>query len=174
MWAAYRRKGPLDDDQIGGVSSLNSMARITQHVDIRAPLDVVWSAAADLATHDRWMADAESIVFLSEERSGVGTLMQVRTVVGPFRTTDVMEVTEWEEHRSIGVRHEGLVTGTGRFTVAPVAGGTRFMWTEELSFPLWLGGPITTMLAKPVLGLIWRRNLQGLKAHLEAESSANS
>jgi hypothetical protein len=51
------------------------------------------------------MADAESIVFLSETRSGVGTVMQVRTVVGPFRTTDVMEVTEWDERRTIGVRH---------------------------------------------------------------------
>ena len=143
------------------------MAHITQYVDIDAPLEVVWSAASDLATHDRWMADAESIVFLSETRSGVGTVMQVRTVVGPFRTTDVMEVTEWIDHRAIGVSHEGLVKGVGRFELSPVAGSTRFTWTEELTFPMWLGGQITAFLAKPVLGLIWRRNLAGLKAQLE-------
>ncbi|HSJ29676.1 MAG TPA: SRPBCC family protein [Acidimicrobiia bacterium] len=143
------------------------MARISRHVDIAAPLDRVWEAAADLATHDRWMADAESIVFLSEQRSGVGTVMQVRTVVGPFRTVDVMEVTEWEEGRTIGVRHTGLVQGVGRFTLAPMAGATRFTWTEELRFPLWLGGPIVAALASPVLGYIWKRNLSGLKRQLE-------
>jgi carbon monoxide dehydrogenase subunit G len=144
------------------------MARIIQHVDIAAPLSAVWHAASDLATHDRWMTDAESVVFLSETRSGVGTFMQVRTVVGPFRTTDMMEVTEWEEGKAIGVRHTGLVSGSGRFTLAPVAGATRFTWTEDLTFPFWLGGPITARIAKPVLGWIWRRNLRGLKAALES------
>lgn len=143
------------------------MARITQHVDISAPLDVVWQAASDLATHDRWMADAESVVFLSDIRSGVGTVMQVRTVVGPFRTTDVMEVTEWEEGRTIGVKHDGLVKGVGRFSLSPLAGGTRFTWTEDLTFSLFLGGPVTAFFAKPILGLIWRRNLHGLKTQLE-------
>ena len=147
------------------------MVRIMQHVDIDAPLSSVWRAASDLATHDRWMADAESIVFLSETRAGPGTVMQVRTVVGPFRTTDIMEVTEWDEGKAIGVRHEGLVTGIGRFTLAPMAGGTRFTWTEDLSFPLWLGGPVTAFVARPVLGLIWRRNLRGLKAQLESTAS---
>lgn len=145
------------------------MVRIIQHVDIDAPIEFVWQIASDLATHDRWMADAESIVFLSESRSGPGTVMQVRTVVGPFRTTDIMEVTEWEEGKAIGVRHEGMVTGEGRFTLAPMAGGTRFSWTEELTFPLWLGGPVTAFAARPVLGLIWRRNLRGLKAELESK-----
>lgn len=143
------------------------MVHIAQHIDIDAPLEAVWGAASDLAAHHRWMADAESVVFLSETRSGVGTVMQVRTVVGPFRTTDVMEVIEWDEGRAIGVRHEGLVTGTGRFTLSAMANGTRFSWTEDLSFPTWLGGPVTAILAKPVLGLIWRRNLRGLKKHLE-------
>ena len=37
------------------------MARITVHVDIDAPRDTVWRAAADLGSHAEWMADAESI-----------------------------------------------------------------------------------------------------------------
>lgn len=146
------------------------MVRIIQHVDIDAPVSAVWRAASDLATHDRWMADAESIVFLSESRSGPGTVMQVRTVVGPLRTTDIMKVTEWEETKVIGVHHEGLITGDGRFTLAPMAGGTRFTWTEVLTFPWWLGGPATAFFARPVLGLIWRRNLRGLKAEVESNA----
>ena len=147
------------------------MVRIIQHVDIAAPLDAVWRAASDLATHDRWMTDAESIVFLSDTRSGAGTVMQVRTVVGPFRMTDIMEVTEWEEGKVIGVRHEGLVTGEGRFILAPMAGGTRFTWREDLTFPLRLGGPVTAFLAKPVLSLLWRRNLRGLKTEVESQGT---
>lgn len=143
------------------------MVRISRHIDIDAPLAKVWEAAADLATHDRWMRDAESIVFLSDTRSGVGTVMKVRTVVGPFRSTDVMEVTEWDEGRAIGIRHDGPVRGRGRFTLSPVAGGTRFGWIEELTFSLALGGPITAVLAKPVLGFVWSRNLRALKAQLE-------
>jgi carbon monoxide dehydrogenase subunit G len=143
------------------------MARITVHVDIAAPKDTVWQAAADLESHADWMADAESIEFLSDETTGVGTKMEVETVVGPFRTTDVMEVVEWVEGHSIGVRHTGLVTGTGRFELSSVAGGTRFSWTEDLTFPIYLGGAITAAFAKPVLSAIWLRNLRGLKRKLE-------
>lgn len=145
------------------------MAKITQFVDIAAPIDVVWREAADLASHAEWMADAESIEFETDQRAGIGTVMRVETVVGPLRTTDRMEVTDWVEGESIGVEHTGLVTGRGHFRLSPVAGGTRFMWTEELSFPPYLGGPVTAFLAKPVLGFIWRRNLRGLKHRIEGE-----
>ena len=143
------------------------MATITQSIDIDAPLDAVWREAADLASHAEWMADAESIEFETDQRSGVGTVMVVETVVGPLRTTDRMEVTDWVERETIGVRHSGIVTGSGHFRLSPIAGGTRFTWTERLTFPAILGGPVTATLAKPVLGFIWRRNLRGLKRRVE-------
>jgi carbon monoxide dehydrogenase subunit G len=143
------------------------MARISVHVDIDAPIEEVWREAADLPSHAEWMADAESIEFLSESRAGVGTRMRVATKVGPLRTNDMMEVTEWVEGRSIGVRHSGVVTGEGRFDLSAVAGGTRFSWTEELTFPVYLGGPVTAFFAKPVLRWIWQRNLTGLKRRVE-------
>jgi carbon monoxide dehydrogenase subunit G len=143
------------------------MARITQSILIDASVEAVWKEAADLPSHAEWMADAESIEFLSDTTSGTGTRMKVETVVGPLRTSDLMEVTDWVERERIGVRHSGLVTGTGHFQLSPVAGGTKFTWTEELSFPWYLGGPITAAFAKPVLGWIWRRNLQGLKTRIE-------
>lgn len=148
------------------------MARITVSVDIKAPLDAVWREAADLGSHAEWMADAESIVFETPQQSGVGTRMRVATAVGPLRTTDLMEVVEWEEGRSIGVHHKGVVTGSGTFVLAPVGGATRFTWTEELSFPWYLGGPLTALAASPVLAWIWRRNLRGLQQRLEGTGSA--
>lgn len=136
-------------------------------VVIDAPETRVWQAASDLASHTEWMADAESIEFETEQRRGPGTRMRVATRVGPLRTIDVMEVTEWMDHRRIGVAHRGLVSGNGRFELAPLANGTRFTWTEELSFPWWLGGPVTAWFTRPVLAWIWRRNLVGLKRLLE-------
>ncbi len=132
-------------------------------IDIPAPLESVWQEAADLASHAEWMADAESIEFLTDRRSGTGTQMRVATRVGPLRTQDVMTVTDWQDHKSIGVRHEGVVTGEGKFELARIAGGTRFTWSEELRFPLRLGGALTAFFAKPVLAWIWARNLRGLR-----------
>ncbi len=135
---------------------------------IAAPIDRVWAEAADLPSHVEWMADAESIEFLGDAKRGVGTRMRVETVVGPLRTADIMEVTEWVEESTIGVRHQGLVSGEGRFELSEVDGGVRFTWTEELTFPWYLGGGFTAQVAKPVLGWIWRRNLSGLKKRIEA------
>lgn len=147
------------------------MAAITVSVDIRAPLAEVWREAADLASHAEWMADAESIEFETEQRSGVGTRMRVATAVGPLRTTDLMEVTDWVEGRTIGVRHQGVVTGRGQFRLSAVGGATRFTWTEELTFPWYLGGPVTALAASPVLAWIWKRNLEGLRRRLEAPTA---
>lgn len=143
------------------------MARITVSIDIAAPLEEVWSHAADLPSHTEWMADAESISFEGHQTSGVGTRMRVETVVGPLRTTDVMEVTEWSEPHTIGVRHSGMVAGEGRFRLSRIAGGTRFTWTEELTFPPAMGGPVGAAAARPVLAWVWRRNLEGLKRRVE-------
>lgn len=140
---------------------------IVVSVIIEAPPEVVWKEAADLASHAEWMADAESIVFRSERRSGVGTVMEVLTVIGPLRTTDVMEVTEWVEGRSIGVTHEGAVSGAGRFTLKAEETGTRFTWSEDLRFPWRFGGPIGAWLARPLFRWIWRRNLENLRARIE-------
>ena len=119
------------------------------------------------------MADAESIEFETDQRQGVGTRMRVETRVGPLRTTDVMEVTEWEDSRTIGVRHQGLVTGHGKFILEKSGSGTSFTWNERLTFPLYLGGPLTAVFAKPVLRWIWRRNLEGLRHRIESATGRN-
>ncbi len=133
--------------------------RVTTTIDARP--QAVWPHLAALDTHVEWMADADAIRFTSAQRRGVGTSFECDTRVGPFRLTDRMEVTEWEEGHLIGVRHSGVVPGTGRFTLERLGRGerTRFTWEERLGFP-WL-------LATPILGTIWRRNLTRLKQRIE-------
>ena len=130
---------------------------------VPATVERVWDDVRDLGSHVEWMADAEEIRFTSESRSGVGTTFDCDTKVGPLRLVDRMEVVEWQEREAIGVRHTGLVTGTGRFTLEREGDGTRFTWEEELAIPWWLGGP----LAAPVLRLVWVRNLRRLRRRFE-------
>ena len=144
------------------------MTRIRVTTVIRAPRSQVWAAIRDIARHVDWMEDAVAIRFTSPRTSGVGTTFDCDTRVGPLRLTDRMEVTEWREGRTMGIRHVGVVTGTGRFTLG--RGGfrsTRFTWTEELRFPWWLGGSVAAALARPVLHRVWARNLRNLRSRIE-------
>jgi Polyketide cyclase / dehydrase and lipid transport len=122
----------------------------------------VWAELADLGSHADWMGDAVEVEFEDGPTSGLGTRMRVPTRFGPFRTSDEMTVVEWLEGRVIGVEHRGAVSGTGRFEIAPENGGTRLIWTETLSFPWWLGGPIGAWIARPIMRAMWRKNLSRL------------
>lgn len=145
------------------------MSRITVSTLVDAPPATVWEAVRDVGSHVEWMQDAVAITFTSASTTGVGTTFDCDTQVGPFRLTDHMEITEWSPGRAMGVRHVGLVTGSGTFRLKPRARGrrTRFVWTERLSFPWWMGGPIGSFVATPVFRHIWRTNLRNLKAVVE-------
>jgi hypothetical protein len=148
-------------------------SRITVSTVIDASPAEVWDAVEDIGTHTEWMADAEAIRITSSRRSGVGTTFECDTKVGPLRLTDLMEITEWEPGRAMGVRHVGLVTGDGVFRLSRAGGrfrrrqATRFEWTEQLTFPWWMGGPIGAVVGGRVLKLVWKRNLRTLKALVE-------
>jgi carbon monoxide dehydrogenase subunit G len=138
---------------------------------IDAPAAAVWDELSDIASHVHWMADAETITFTGERRRGVGTTLDVVTRVGPLRTVDKMIVTSWHDGREIGVRHEGVVTGEGAFTLDPASPGrTVVTWSEHLRFPWYLGGPVTALLAAPVLRHIWHRNLGRLATRTVTET----
>jgi hypothetical protein len=115
------------------------------------------------------MKDAERIDFLSEKRSGVGTIFDCAAKVGPFRLKDKMEITEWVDEESMGVRHEGLVTGSGRFSLTETSNDqTVFTWEETLYFPFWMGGPLRNPVGTRILAWIWQKNLKLLKHQVES------
>jgi hypothetical protein len=113
------------------------------------------------------MEDAVAIRFTSASHSGLGAAFDCDTKIGPFRLTDRLVVTEWEPPRRLGIRHDGVVTGVGRFVLTPVAGGTSFTWEENLAFPTWMGGAIGGAAAVPLLRRVWHRNLHNLKTLVE-------
>jgi hypothetical protein len=144
------------------------MTRIRVRATIDAPRGAVWIHLADIAEHVQWMADARAIRFTGERRSGVGTTFECETRIGQLTTTDVMEVTEWHEGRSLGVRHSGVVSGAGRFVLGgDRPGSTSVTWDERLRFPWWLGGPVAGLVAAPVLRFVWRGNLRRLASLVE-------
>jgi len=140
------------------------MPKISVSTVIDRTPDEVWADVRDIASHVEWMADAYEIRFLSDKREGMGTRFECETRVGPLRTTDVMEITAWDPGRLMGVRHTGVVTGEGAFTLHPLPGGrTEFRWQEQLRFPWYLGGRLGEQVGAPVLRLIWKRNLRKLR-----------
>lgn len=143
------------------------MTSVTVAIELPQPVSEVWDAVSQLDRHAEWMSDAESIEFIDERRRGVGTGMNVRTKVGPLVTTDVIVIEEWVEGQTIGVVHQGIVTGAGRFQLEPTAQGTRFTWQEDIRFPWYLGGGLTAWFAQPVLTHIWKGNLNRFAATLD-------
>jgi uncharacterized protein YndB with AHSA1/START domain len=147
------------------------MARIKVSTTVDAPPKQVWAAIEDISSHTRWMNDADSIVFTGDQTSGRGTTFDCATRVGPIALVDRMEITRWEPPRAMGVLHTGVVSGVGVFKLKGRGRGsrrTRFTWSERLRFPWWLGGPFGALLAKPVMHLIWRRNLRQLTDLVES------
>ncbi len=143
--------------------------RITVGTTIDRPPAVVWEAVEDVGTHTEWMADAVAIRFVTDQTAGVGTAFDCDTEVGPFRLTDRMEITRWEPGAAMGVRHVGLVTGEGVFTIADAGTGrSRFTWTERLVFPWWMGGSVGGVVGGWIMRRLWQGNLRRLKTLVEA------
>lgn len=147
------------------------MSSIVIEVTLSQSPPQVWDELRHIERHVQWMSDAVRIDFHGEQREGVGTSFDCLTRVGPFTTTDVMTITRWVEGAVMGVEHRGLFRGRGEFDLTPLGRGTRLTWREELHFPWWFAGPIGAWCARPVLRLIWRRNLQNLSRRLAADPS---
>jgi carbon monoxide dehydrogenase subunit G len=150
------------------VREASAMARIRVRRTIDAPPGAVWEELRHIERHVDWMADAEAIERTSTAREGEGVTFTCRTRVGPFRLRDHMTTTEWVDGWVMGVRHDGIVSGSGRFTLrARRHGHTRLTWDERLRFPWWMGGRAGALVARPVLRAIWRGNLRRLAEIVE-------
>lgn len=135
-------------------------------IDLPAPPNEVWNYLRDVTKHSEWMIDTVSVQVTSKILEGPGLTFDCLTAVGPFRVHDHMEVLEWEPDHLMGVQHDGIVSGFGRFILLPNAGGTRFCWDESIQLRWHFGGKLVERVAKPILAGIWKRNLRGLRRRI--------
>jgi hypothetical protein len=143
---------------------------IAVSIELDASTERVWDLLEPVERHVDWMADAEAIRFIGDQTRGVGTQFICDTKVGPIRLSDEMLITSWVPNEEMGVVHRGLVTGRGTFRLTPIDLGRRCRmdWSETLSFPWWMGGPIGAFVGGFVLRQIWRRNLTAFRRIVDA------
>lgn len=135
---------------------------------INAPIETVWENIADIKSHVQWMDDAESIIELGEKQNCVGAKYLCVTKVGPLKTNDVMEVTQYEQPTTIEIHHVGAVKGKGWFELKVISESTtEFIWREDLTFPIHMGAGLGKIVAMQLLHRIWKKNLENLKKSIE-------
>jgi len=143
--------------------------RISRSVDLPCDVDEAWRVLVDWERQADWMRDADAIVVTSTARTGAGVTLEVRTRLFQIPAfTETISVTAWDPPSALTIQHGPPIRGRGEWSLAAVEGGTRFTWTEnaELEAPV-LGWLLTACYA-PVLGVLVRRSLQGLRASIIA------
>jgi hypothetical protein len=105
----------------------------------------------------------------------VGVRVEVRTrLFGVPAFTEPMEVIGWDSPRELVIRHGSLVAGTGTWTLAPVEGGVRFTWVEDISLAVPIVGEFAARLYAPILRALMGRAMAGLRRHLIAIGPTNA
>jgi uncharacterized protein YndB with AHSA1/START domain len=130
---------------------------------VPVPPEQLWTVLTDWEDQATWMADADRVEVVSRARVGVGVHLRVRTrLFGIAAFTEPMEVVVWRPPRELAIRHGGPVAGTGTWHLDPVAGGTRFTWTEEVALGVPVVGELAARCYAPILSRLMGRSMRGL------------
>jgi len=128
-----------------------------------------WERQAD------WMLDADSVTVVSDRREGIGVRLAVRTrLFGVPAFVELMEVTAWEPPRRLEIRHGGLVSGMGTWTLESVDGGTAFTWREDIELAVPFVGALAVRCYRPVMRALMGRAMEGLRRHVIALGPARA
>ena len=140
-----------------------------RHIVLPVFPEAAWAVLMDWEHQADWMLDADSVVVVSEHRTGVGVRLAVRTrIAGLPAFTEPMEVTGWDPPYRLEIRHGSLVEGTGVWTLEPVLDGTRFTWSEEIRLAVPLVGEPAARVYRPVMRMLMSRAMEGLRRHVIA------
>ena len=143
--------------------------RIDRTIVLPIPPEDAWAVLVDGERQADWMLDADRVDVVSPVREGVGVRLAVRTrLAGIPAFTEPMEVSAWEPPHRLEIRHGGPVAGTGTWTLTATAGGTRFGWTEEVRLRIPVVGEAAARCYRPVMGVLMRRAMAGLRRHVIA------
>jgi uncharacterized protein YndB with AHSA1/START domain len=137
------------------------MAHLEVRRTVAAPPERVWDIIADLEHQARWMVDVRQLEIVSAQKSGVGTVLHVRSELFGLRVVrDVMEITAWQPPHRMDVLHRGQFHGIGQFLLEQVDGGTMFTWIEDFQPPLGpLGEAAFAVVVRPHLRRVFSRSM---------------
>lgn len=141
------------------------MAHLDIRVFIRATPERVWAVISDIPGQAAWMVDVRRLEVTTEQRSGVGTVVEVTSeLFGQPLVKDTMLITSWEPPHRFDVEHTGQFSGTGSFIVEPATGGSIFTWIEDFKPPLGpLGDAGFAAVVGPHLKRVFGRSLDNVR-----------
>lgn len=151
-------------------TSLDSeLVLIRRDIELPATPTVAWALLVDWERQADWMLDAVRVDVVSQQRSGPGVLLAVKTrVLGIPAFTDQLEVTDWDPPHRLVISHRRFVAGTGTWLLEPTDRGSRFTWTEDVSVRVPVAGELALRFYRPVLVRLMDRGLDGFRRHVIA------
>jgi uncharacterized protein YndB with AHSA1/START domain len=128
------------------------------------PPDEAWAILLAWERQADWMLDADRVEVVGERREGVGVRLRVRTrLLGVPAFTDPMEVVAWDPPRRLVLRHGSIVDGEGTWLLEPEAGGSRFVWIEDVRLRVPVLGELAARAYAPILRRLMERAATGLR-----------
>lgn len=142
---------------------------VRREIVLPCSLEQAWAVLMDWERQADWMLDADRVTVVSAQREGVGTRLAVKTrLLGIPAFTEPMEVIGWEPPARLTMRHGGLVEGVGTWELAPTEGGSRFVWSEDVSLRIPVVGELAARCYGPILGILMGCALKGLRGYVIA------
>jgi hypothetical protein len=143
--------------------------RIERSIDLPCGAEEAWAVLTDWERQADWMLDADAVDVLSESREGIGVRLAVRSRLFQVPAfTETIEVVAWEPPTELVIVHGPPIRGRGIWALAEHHGATKFTWTEEVELAASALGRIVSACYAPVLGVLLRRSLRGLRGSIIA------
>jgi carbon monoxide dehydrogenase subunit G len=143
--------------------------RIERSIDLPCGAEEAWRVLTDWERQADWMLDADAVEVTSEHRAGIGVTLAVRTRLFQVPAfTETVSVVAWEPPTELVIAHGPPIRGRGTWALEAHDGGTRFTWTEEVELATSALGGIVSAWYAPILGVLMRRSLRGLRGAIIA------
>jgi hypothetical protein len=143
--------------------------RVRRSIDLPCGAEEAWAVLTDWERQADWMLDADAVEVTSEAREGIGVTLAVRTrLLQVPAFTDTIEVVAWEPPTELVIAHGPPIRGRGIWAFVEHDGATTFTWTEEVELAGSALGGIVAACYAPVLGVLMRRSLRGLRGSIIA------
>ncbi len=142
------------------------MAHIREVVDIKAPPDKVFEILDDPEHFPQWMDGVVGVRFLSPEKHGLNSAIELTIKFGVFGFKTRAKVIDYEKGYQFIIESTPGIIGTD--TVEPVqGGGSRVIWDFEYEIPSAVGRIADKAVFQRLLERSAARSLRNLKEKME-------